>query len=66
MPRAEAPSCGARGAGGKIPRPSLTARIPYLAPAAITEIGIAAFYPSVYSRSGEDVAFLDDAASLSA
>jgi len=27
MPRAEAPSCGARGAGGKIARPSLTARI---------------------------------------
>jgi hypothetical protein len=71
MPRAEAPSSGARALDGNIPRPSLNARI-RTSPTALTEIGIAAFYPSIYSRLAgpvaegtKDVAFLDDAVSLS-
>src|SRR5260370_34748575 len=72
MPRAEAPSSGARAVGGNTARPSLTARI-RASPnrphrdrhRRVLSKHIITVWPPLGAVGTKDVAFLDDAASLS-
>ena len=73
MPRAEAPSSGARDAGGNIARLSLTARICRTSPTRplkdrhrhVLSKHLCTLWPAFVAERTKDVAFLEDAASLS-